>query len=125
MISRDLHDFYLAEDPKPLGRGRRQAYLGFERRYQDPASGFREEIEERLEKKMREVKGLFDNSALAAVLDKHLTTLGIMVAEMQKDRGTHEPEDLDQLIVERVALLREIKRLVPEWNQRKRDAERD
>jgi hypothetical protein len=48
-----------------------------------------------------------------------------MVAEIQKDRGTHEPEDLDQLIVERAALLREIKRLVPEWNQRKRDGERD
>jgi Tubulin like len=125
MISRDLHDFYLAEDPEPLGRGRRQAYLSFERRYQDPIAGFREEIEERLEKKMREVKGLFDNSALAAVLDKHLATLGIMVAEMQKDHDTHEPEDLDQLIVERAALLREIKRLVPEWNQRKRDAEMD
>ena len=125
MISRDLHDFYLAEDPEPLGRGRRQAYLGFERRYQDPTTGFREEIEERLEKKMREVKGLSDNSALAAVLDKHLATLGIMVAEMQRDRDAHEPEDLDQLMLERVALGREIKRLVPEWNQRKRDAEMD
>ena len=51
---------------------------------------------------MREVKGLSDNSALAAVLDKHLTSLGIMVAEMRQDRDTHAPEDLEQVMLERV-----------------------
>jgi hypothetical protein len=125
LIYRDLHDFYLNEEPEPLGRGRRQAYLAFERRYHDPASNFRDEVEERLEKKMREVKGLSDNSALAAVLDGHLANLGIMVAEMQKDRDTHAQEDLEQVILERVVLQREIKLLVPEWNYRKRGAEKD
>jgi hypothetical protein len=121
LIYQDLHDFYLHEEPEPLGRGRRQAYLAFEHRYHDPTSSFRDEIEETLEKKMREVKGLSDNSALAAVLDKHLTALGIMLAEMRKDRETHAPEDLEQVTLERVVLEREIKLLVPEWTYRKRE----
>jgi hypothetical protein len=122
LIYQDLHDFYLHEEPEPLGRGRRQAYLTFEHRYHDPTSSFRDEIEETLEKKMREVKGLSDNSALAAVLDKHLTALSIMVAEMRQDRDTHAPEDLEQVALERVVLEREIKLLVPEWTYRKREA---
>ncbi len=123
MIHQDLHDFYLDEEPEPLGRGRRQAYLTFEQRYDDPTASFRDEVEEMLEKKMREVKGLADNSALASVLDKHLTSLGIVVAEMRKDRGKdrdiHSREDLDQIDLERTALQREIKRLVPDWNHRR------
>jgi hypothetical protein len=75
-----------------------------------------------LEKKMREVKGLSDNSALAAVLDKHLIALNIMVAEMRQDRDTHAAEDLEQVALERVVLEREIKLLVPEWTYRKREA---
>jgi hypothetical protein len=67
------------------------------------------------------VKGLSDNSALASVLDKHLTSLSIIVAEMRKDRETHTQEDLEQVMLERVALQREIKLLVPEWNYRKRE----
>lgn len=122
LIYQDLHDFYLHEEPEPLGRGRRQAYLTFEHRYHDPTSSFRDEIEETLEKKMREAKGLSDNSALAAVLDKHLTALSIMVAEMRQDRDTHAPEDLEQVALERVVLEREIKLLVPEWTYRKRGA---
>jgi Tubulin like len=125
LIYQDLHDFYLDEQPEPLGRGRRQAYLAFESRYHDPTSGFRDEIEERLEKKMREVKGLSSNSALATVLDKHLANLGIIVAEMRKDRETHAPEDLEQVMVERVVLQREIKLLVPEWHYRQREAGKD
>jgi Tubulin like len=125
LISQDLHDFYLDEEPEPLGRGRRQAYLAFEHRYHDPTSSFRDELEERLEKKMREVKGLSDNSALAMVLDKYLTGLGIIVAEMHKDRETHAQEDLEQVMLERVVLQREIKRLVPEWNYRQREAGND
>jgi hypothetical protein len=78
-----------------------------------------------LEKKMREVKGLSDNSALALVLDKHLISLGIIVSEMRKDRETHAQEDLEQVMLERVVLQREIKLLVPEWNYRKREAGKD
>jgi hypothetical protein len=122
LIYQDLHDFYLDEESEPLGRGRRQAYIAFEHRYHDPTSSFRDEIEERLEKKMREVKGLSDNRALAMVLDKHLTGLGVIVAEMRKDRETHAQEDLDQVMLECVGLQREIKRLVPEWNYRKHEA---
>jgi hypothetical protein len=125
LILQDLHDFYLDEEAEPLGRGRRQAYEAFERRYQDPAVSFSDEIEEVLEKRMREVKGLSDNSALAVVLDKHVTTLGIMATEMRKDRDTHAPGELDQVIMERTVLQREIRRLVPEWNHRKRDTEKD
>jgi hypothetical protein len=125
LIYQDLHDFYVDEESEPLARGRRQAYVAFEHRYHDPTSSFRDEIEERLEKKMREVKGLSDNSALAMVLDKHLTGLGIIVAEMRKDRETHAPEDLDQVMLECVGLQREIKRLVPEWNYRKPEAGND
>jgi hypothetical protein len=125
LIYQDLHDFYLDEEPEPLGRGRRQAYLAFEHRYHDPTSNFRNEIEEALEKKMRAVKGLSDNSALAAVLDKHLANLGIVVAEMHKDRDTHAQEDLDQVILERAVLQREIKLLVPEWSYRQRKAEQN
>jgi Tubulin like len=121
LIHQELHYFYLDEEPEPLGRGRRQAYLAFEYRYHDPTSAFRDEIEEMLEKKMRAVKGLSDNSALALVLDKHLTSLSIIVAEMRKDRETHTQEDLEQVMLERVALQREIKLLVPEWNYRKRE----
>jgi hypothetical protein len=121
LVYQDLHDFYLDQESAPLARGRRQAYLAFERRYQDASSTFREEIEERLEKKMREVKGLAENSALAAVLEKHCLALGVMVAEMQKDRDAHAPEDVEQLALERLALEREIKRLVPEWQHRKRE----
>jgi hypothetical protein len=124
-VYQDLHDFYLAEEPEPLGRGRRQAYLAFEHRYHDPTSSFRHEVEEMLEKKMREVKGLSDNSALAMVLDKHLTSLGIIVAEMRKDRETHAQEDLEQVMLERVVLQREIKLLVPEWHYRRREAGKD
>jgi hypothetical protein len=125
LVHQDLHDFYLDEEPEPLGRGRRQAYLAFEQRYHDPASNFRDEIEERLEKKMREVKGLSDNSALAAALDKHVAHLGIAVAEMRKERDAHASEDVEQMSLERVVLQREIKRLVPEWSYRKREAEKD
>jgi hypothetical protein len=125
LIYQDLHDFYLDEESEPLGRGRRQAYAAFEHRYHDPTSSFRDEIEERLEKKMRELKGLSDNSALAMVLDKHLTNLGIIAAEMRKDRETHAQEDLDQVMLECVGLQREIKRLVPEWNYRKHEAAND
>ncbi|MGH8064134.1 MAG: tubulin-like doman-containing protein [Candidatus Entotheonellia bacterium] len=125
LVYQDLHDFYLAEEPEPLGRGRRQAYLAFEHRYHDPTSSFRHEVEEMLEKKMREVKGLSDNSALAMVLDKHLTSLGIIVAEMRKDRETHAQEDLEQVMLERVVLQREIKLLVPEWHYRRREAGKD
>jgi hypothetical protein len=125
LIVQDLHDFYLDEEVEPLGRGRRQAYEAFERRYHDATASFRDEIEEVLEKRMREVKGLSDNSALAAALDKHVTTLGIMAAEMRKDRDTHAPEELDQIILERMVLQREIRLLVPEWNHRKREAEKD
>jgi hypothetical protein len=124
LIYQDLHDFYLEEGPEPLGRGRRQAYIAFERRYHDPISGFRNEIEEALEKKMREVKGLADNSALAAVLDKHLVKLAIIAAEMRQDRDTHAQEDLEQVMLERVVLQREIKLLVPDWSHRKREAEK-
>jgi hypothetical protein len=119
LIYQDLHDFYLHEEPEPLGRGRRQAYLTFEQRYHDPASTFRDEIEETLEKKMREVKGLSDNSALADVLDKHLTALGIIAGEMRRDHETHAAEDLAQVTVERTVLEREIKLLVPEWRYRR------
>jgi hypothetical protein len=122
LIYQDLHDFYLHEEPEPLGRGRRQAYRTFEHRYHDPTSSFRDEIEETLEKKMREVKGLSDNSALAVVLDKHLTALSTMVAEMRQDRDTHASEDLEQVALERIVLEREIKLLVPEWRYRKREA---
>jgi hypothetical protein len=73
---------------------------------------------------MREVKGLSDNSALAAVLDEHVTTLGIIAAEMRKDRDTHAPEERDQVSMERMVLQREIRRLVPEWQHRKREAEK-
>jgi hypothetical protein len=125
LIYQDLHDFYLDEEPEPLGRGRRQAYVAFERRYHDPISNFRDEIEEVLEKKMREVKGLSDNSALAAVLEKHLANLAIIVAEMRQDRDTHAQEDLEQVMLERVVLQREIKLLVPDWSYRKRGAEKD
>ena len=122
MIYQDLHDFYLHEEPEPLGRGRRQAYLTFEHRYHDPTSSFRDEIEETLEKKMREVKGLSDNSALAAVLDKHLTALGIMVAEMRQGSRHPCPRRPRTGALERVVLEREIKLLVPEWTYRKREA---
>jgi hypothetical protein len=122
LLYQDLHDFYLHGEPEPLGRGRRQAYLTFERRYHDPTSGFRDEIEEALEKRMREAKGLSDNGALAAIVDKHLTALGIIVAEMRQDRDTHAPEDAEQVALERVVLDREIKLLVPEWTHRKREA---
>ena len=71
-----------------------------------------------LEKKMREVKGLADNRALAGVLDKHLTNLGTVAAQMRKDRDIHGREDLDQIELERTALQREIKRLVPDWDLR-------
>ncbi|HXH12868.1 MAG TPA: tubulin-like doman-containing protein [Alphaproteobacteria bacterium] len=125
LIYQDLHDFYLDEESAPLGRGRRQAYLTFEHRYQDPSSTFREEIEEMLEKKMREVKGIADNSALAAALDKHVTNLSIMAAEMRKDRDAHSPEDVEQILLERMVLQREIKRLVPEWNHHKREPGND
>jgi hypothetical protein len=125
LISQDLHDYYLNEYPESLGRGRRQAYLSFERRYHDPTVSFRDEIEEVLEKKLREVKGLSDNSALAAVLDQHLVNLGILAAEMRKDRDTHAQEDLEQVILERAVLQREIKLLVPEWGYRKREAGKD
>jgi hypothetical protein len=125
LIVQDLHDFYLDEEAEPLGRGRRQAYEAFERRYHDPTTSFRHEIEEALEKKMREVKGLSDNSALAAVLDEHVTTLGIIATEMRKDRDTHAPEERDQVSLERTVLQREIRRLVPEWHHRKREAEKD
>jgi hypothetical protein len=54
-----------------------------------------------------------------------VTTLGIMAAEMRKDRDTHAPEELDQIILERMVLQREIRLLVPEWNHRKREAEKD
>lgn len=74
---------------------------------------------------MREVKGLSDNSALAAVLDQHLADLGILGAEMRKDRDTHAQEDLEQVILERAVLQREIKLLVPEWGYRKRAAGKD
>jgi hypothetical protein len=121
LVHQDLHDFYLDGESEPLGRGRRQAYLGFEHRYQEPSSSFRDEIEERLEKKMREVKGIADNSAIATVLDKYLSNLGIIAAEMRKDRDTHAPEDVEQVMLERAGLQREIKRLVPEWNHRKRE----
>jgi Tubulin like len=125
LIYQDLHDFYLEEGPEPLGRGRRQAYIAFERRYHDPISNFRDEIEEVLEKKMREVKGLSDNSALAAVLEKHQAKLAIIAAEMRQDRDTHAQEDLEQVMLERVVLQREIKLLVPDWGYRKREAEKD
>jgi len=125
LVHQDLHDFYLDEESEPLGRGRRQAYLAFERRYHDPTVSFRDEIEERLEKKMRAVKGLSDNSVLAAALDKHLTSLGIMVGEMRKDRETHAQEDLEQVMLERIVLQREIKLLVPEWSYRKRESAND
>jgi hypothetical protein len=125
LVHQDLHDFYLDEEPEPLGRGRRQAYLAFERRYHDPTVSFRDEIEERLEKKMRAVKGLSNNSVLAAALDKHLTSLGIMVGEMRKDRETHAQEDLEQVMLERIVLQREIKLLVPEWSYRKRESAND
>jgi hypothetical protein len=125
LIYQDLHDFYLDEQPEPLGRGRRQAYIAFEHRYHDPTSSFCDEIEERLEKKMRQVKGLSDNSALAMVLEKHRTSLGIIAAEMRKDREIHAPEDLEQIMLERVMLQRETKRLVPEWNYRQREAGND
>jgi hypothetical protein len=118
LIYQDLHDFYMNEDPRPLGRGRRQAYLTFEHRYYDPTSSFRDEIEEVLEKKLREVKGLADNRALADVLDKHLSSLSIVASEMQKDPDTHAREDLEQVSLEHAALQREIKRLVPDWNRR-------
>jgi hypothetical protein len=121
LVHQDLHDFYLDEESEPLGRGRRQAYVTFEHRYQDAASSFRDEIEEVLEKKMREVKGIADNSAVAVMLDKHLTNLGIMAAEMRKDRDTHPPAEVEQIILEHMVLQREIKRLVPEWNHRKRE----
>jgi hypothetical protein len=124
LIYQDLHDFYLEEGPEPLGRGRRQAYIAFERHYHDPMSGFRDEIEEVLEKKMREVKGLSDNSALAAVLEKHLAKLAVIAAEMRQDRDTHAQEDLEQVTLERVVLQREIKLLVPDWRHRKREAEK-
>lgn len=119
LVYQDLHDFYLDENPEPLGRGRRQAYLAFERRYHEATTDFRDEVEERLEKKMREVKGLSDNSALAGVLDKHVTTLGVLMAEMRKDWDTHAREDLEQVDLERTVLQREIKQLVPDWNHRK------
>jgi hypothetical protein len=122
LIYQDLHDFYLHGEPEPLGRGRRQAYLAFEHRYHDPTSSFRDEMEETLEKKMREAKGLSDNNALAAVLDKHLTALSIMATEMRQDRDTHAAEDLDQVTLECVVLEREIKLLVPQWMYRKREA---
>jgi hypothetical protein len=122
LIYQDLHDFYLREEPEPLGRGRRHAYVTFERRYHDPTSSFRAEIEETLEKKMREVKGLSDNSALAAVLDTHLAALDIMLTEMRQDRETHATEDFEQVASERLVLEREIKLLVPEWKYRKREA---
>jgi len=122
LIYQDLHDFYLDAELEPLGRGRRQAYIAFEQRYHDPTASFRDEIEERLEKKMREVKGLADNSALAMVLDQHLANLGIMASEMRKDRDAHAPEDVDQVALEGVVLQREIKRLVPEWIYRQREA---
>jgi hypothetical protein len=122
LIYQDLHDFYLHEEPEPLGRGRRQAYLAFEHRYHDPTASFRDEIEETLEKRMREVKGLSDNSALAAALDKYLTGLGIMAAEMRRDRDTHAADDLEQVALEHLVLEREIKLLVPEWGHRKRQA---
>ena len=125
LIYQDLHDFYLERESEPLGRGRRQAYVAFEHRYHDPTSNFRDEIEERLEKKMREVKGLSDNGVLAMVLDKHLTSLGIIAAEMRKDRETHAPEDLDQIMLERIVLQRETKRLVPEWFYHQREAGND
>jgi hypothetical protein len=125
LIYQDLHDYYLDEAPEPLGRGRRQAYLNFERRYHDPTVNFRDEIEEALEKKMRAVKGLSDNSALAAALDTHLTNLGIMATEMRKDRDTHAQEDVEQVILERAVLQREIKLLVPDWSYRKREADKD
>lgn len=118
LIYQDLHDFYLNEDSRPLGRGRRQAYLTFEHRYYDPTSNFRDEMEEVLEKKLREVKGLADNRALAEVLDKHLTSLSIVASEMQRDPDTHAREDLEQVSLEHAALQREIKRLVPDWNRR-------
>jgi hypothetical protein len=121
LIYQDLHDFYLDGEAEPLGRGRRRAYLAFERRYQDAAASFRNEIEERLEKKMREVKGIADNSAIAAVLDKYLAHLGSLTEEMRKDRDTHAPEDVEQLALEQMVLQREIKRLVPEWHHRKRE----
>jgi hypothetical protein len=74
---------------------------------------------------MREVKGLADNSALAAVLEKHLAKLAIIVAEMRQDRDTHAQADLEQVMLERVVLQREIKLLVPDWSHRKREAEKD
>jgi hypothetical protein len=120
LIYQDLHDFYLNEYPRPLGRGRRQAYLGFEHRYHDPTGSFREEVEEIIEKKLREVKGFSDNTVLADVLDKHLASLGILASEMRKDRGIHAREDLDQVELEQTVLQREIKRLVPDWSYRKR-----
>lgn len=119
LVYQDLHDFYLHGESEPLGRGRRQAYLAVEHRYQDPSLTFRDELEEMLEKKMREVKGLADNNAIAAVLDKHLNNLGIMVTEMRKDHDTHAPEDVEQIFLERMVLQREIKRLVPEWHHHK------
>ena len=121
MIYQDLHDFYLDKEPEPLGRGRRQAYVAFEHRYHDPTTSFRIEIEERLEKKMRQVKGVSDNSSLAMVLDKHLASLSIIAAEMRKDRETHAPKELDQVKLECVVLQRETRRLVPEWNYRQRE----
>jgi hypothetical protein len=71
---------------------------------------------------MRELKGLSDNSALAAALDKYLTGLGIMAAEMRRDRDTHAADDLEQVALEHLVLEREIKLLVPEWGHRKRQA---
>jgi hypothetical protein len=40
---------------------------------------------------------------------------------MRKDRDTHAPEDVEQISLERMVLQREIKRLVPEWEHRKRE----
>jgi hypothetical protein len=44
---------------------------------------------------------------------------------MRQDRDTHAQEDLEQVMLERVVLQREIKLLVPDWSYRKRGAEKD
>jgi 2-iminoacetate synthase ThiH len=48
-----------------------------------------------------------------------------MVGEMRKDRETHAQEDLEQVMLERIVLQREIKLLVPEWSYRKRESAND